>query len=72
MYSEFCSSAFSVMFSECRHFVYGQAVADHRGVRADELSFDEGDLVWVSVASTKIRKRSPRLGRATEAWKEMR
>ncbi|WKY16906.1 hypothetical protein Q1695_001485 [Nippostrongylus brasiliensis] len=35
------------LLKECKNFVYGQAVEQHRGVRADELSFDEGDLVWV-------------------------
>ncbi|PIO70343.1 variant SH3 domain protein [Teladorsagia circumcincta] len=35
------------LLKECKNFVYGQAVEQHLGTRADELSFDEGDLVWI-------------------------
>ncbi|KAL6722605.1 hypothetical protein Aduo_017715 [Ancylostoma duodenale] len=39
-----------LLFSECKNFVYCEAIEQHRGVRADELSFDAGDLVLVSVS----------------------
>ncbi|XGW33236.1 hypothetical protein V3C99_017589 [Haemonchus contortus] len=35
------------LLKECKNFVYGQAIERHLGVRADELTFDEGDLVWI-------------------------
>uniref|UniRef100_A0A0K0D2Z2 NR LBD domain-containing protein n=1 Tax=Angiostrongylus cantonensis TaxID=6313 RepID=A0A0K0D2Z2_ANGCA len=36
------------MRPECKNFVYSEAITQHCGIRADELSFEEGDLVWIT------------------------
>ncbi|KAJ1370597.1 CASK interacting protein 1 [Parelaphostrongylus tenuis] len=33
--------------NKCKNFVYSEAIVQHCGVRADELSFAKGDLIWV-------------------------
>ncbi|CAJ0933757.1 unnamed protein product, partial [Mesorhabditis belari] len=39
---------FSSSISEHKSFIYAEAICEFSGLHADELSFNKGDLIWVT------------------------